>query len=178
MAIYKDRYCLTPTSKNTTGELKVVKQKRTKCRKPRCATLKVRYRLGLRLSTHQQCDKVPDLDGSLRARLDMATQTDGHGRGFHEGRFQWNSNAGNIEGRMRGITNAGTHRLPPLSDCDLCNERGHMEGQLLGRFVTGPNKGCRVRASYVINYDPGVGGQDTGVWGTLEGVVVCRCKRD
>ncbi len=51
-----------------------------------------------------------------------------------------------------------------------------MEGQLEGKIVDGRHKGCRVRASYVINYDPGVQGQDTGVWGTLEGVVVCRCK--
>ena len=178
MANFKDKFCLTPGSKDTKGELKVVKQKRTKCKRSRCITLKVRYRLGLRLFSHQQCDKIPDLDGSLRASLEMATQADGHGRGFHEGRFQWTSSMGNIDGRMRGITNAGTHRRPPLSDCESCNERGHMEGQLLGRFVTGSNKGCRVRASYVINYDPGVQGQDTGVWGTLEGVVVCPCKRD
>jgi hypothetical protein len=53
-----------------------------------------------------------------------------------------------------------------------------MEGQLEGRLVNGRYKGCRVRASYVVNYDPGVAGQDTGVWGTIEGVTVCRCKVD
>ena len=176
MAFYPDKLCLTPVSKDTKGELKVRKQKRDKCKKPLCATLKVRYRLNLKLYSHQQCDKIPRLDGTFRANLDMATQTDGHGRGFHEGLFKWASSGGNVEGRMRGTTNAGTHRRPPLDDCEPCNVRGHMEGQLEGRIVNGPHKGCRVRASYVINYDPGVQGQDTGVWGTLEGVVVCPCK--
>lgn len=135
MAVYQDKVCLVPVSKDTKGELKVRKEKREKCKKPPCITLKVRYRLNLKLSSHRQCDKVPRLNGSFRANLDMATQTDGHGRGFHEGRFQWASAGGNIEGRMRGITNAGTHRRPPLDDCEPCNVRGHMEGQLEGKIL-------------------------------------------
>ena len=51
-----------------------------------------------------------------------------------------------------------------------------MEGQLWGRIVKGRYKGCRIRAAYTINYDPGVAGQNTGTWGTVEGVVVCPCK--
>ena len=178
MAFYRDRYCLVPVSKDTKGELKVRRQKRYRCKKPRCVTLKVGYRLRLTLSSHQRCDKVPRLDGAFRANLNLATQTDGHGRGFHEGRFKWASNAGTVVGRMRGTTNAGTHRGPLLDNCEACNVQGHLEGQLEGRIADGRLKGCLVRASYVINYDPGLRGQDTGVWGTLEGVVVCPCKDD
>jgi len=175
MARFKDKFCLTPVSKDVKGDLKVRKQARQKCKKPRCATLKARYRLDLELVSHKPCDKVPKLDGRFRANLAMATQNDGHGRGLHRGRFRWASAFGNVQGRMRGITNAGTHR-PPVGDCEPCNISGHMEGQLVGRIVSGRYKGCYIRASYVINYDPGTQAQDTGVWGTIEGVLICRCK--
>lgn len=171
--------CLVPVSMDTKGELKVRKQESKTCG-PGCITLKVRYRLGLAMTSNNtnECNNISDQPGELRANLNMATKNDGHGRGFHEGRFRWATSAGNVVGRMRGITNAGTHRRPPddtpIDDCELCNVQGHMEGQLEGRIVDGPHKGCRVRASYVINYDPGVAGQDTGVWGTLESVFACK----
>ena len=80
-----------------------------------------------------------------------------------------------IRGRMKGITNAGTHRKP-LDACEQCDQRGHMEGRLDGKIVRGKLKGCRISASYVINYDPGAAGQDTSVIGTIEGVAICPCK--
>ena len=133
--------------------------------------LKVSYQLKLKLSSHD-CDKLPGLNGRLSARLRMATDNDGHGRGFHFAKYRWETQSGHvIEGRMRGITNAGTHR-----DCERCDRRGHMSGVLGGKIVEGEHKGCRVRASYVINYDPGVKGQDTAVTAAVEGVTVCRCK--
>jgi len=176
MAFYRDQFCLKPVSKDVKGELKVRRQKTYKCKKPRCATLKVGYRLALKVTSHPPCDKFRRLDGRLRAALRVATQNDGHGRGFHVGRFRWDSPAGTVIGQMRGITNAGTHRRPPLDDCEPCNIRGHKEGQLIGRFVDGRYKGCRVHASYVLNYDPGQAGQNTGAWGTIEGVTICKCK--
>ena len=174
MNFFERNFCLTPLSKDAKGELKVKKQDRSKCEKPGCETLKVAYELNLEVFTHKDCDKVPNLDGKFSARLQMATNQDGHGRGMHRGRYRWLSNNGDlIEGRMRGITNAGTHR-----DCEKCDRRGHMEGVLGGKIVEGKHKGCRVRASYVINYDPGTQGQDTAVSGAIEGVVVCMCEHD
>lgn len=176
MNVYKDSYCLTPVSKNAKGALKVVKQKRDACKKPRCATLKVNYRLELKLLSHKPCDKLKKLDGKLRANISMATLSDGRGRGFHEGRYTWKSPAGTVTGSMRGTTNDGTHRRPPLPNCEPCNKKGHMEGVMWGKFVDGARKGCEFRASYAINYDPGTKGQNTAAQGTIEGVSICPCK--
>ena len=176
MALYNDRYCLTPVSKNAKGALTVRTQKRDKCKKPPCVTLKVRYRLDMKLSSHKPCDRMPALDGKFQAKLDVATRTDGRGRGIHEGTFQWASKAGNISGAMRGTTNAGTHRKPPLPGCEPCNPKGHMEGVLEGRIVSGRYKGCRIRASYAMNYDAGRAGQNTAMVATLEGAVIRPCK--
>lgn len=176
MALYKDKFCLVPVSKNAKGALKVRAQKKDKCRKPRCTTLKVRYRLDMKLMSHRPCDKMPGLDGKFQANLDVATRTDGRGRGVHDGTFKWASRAGDITGRMRGTTNAGTHRKPPLGRCEPCNVKGRMQGVLDGRIVSGRYKGCRIRASYAMRYDPGRAGQNTAMVATLEGAVLCPCK--
>lgn len=175
MTFFKHKQCLLPVSKNFKGELYVKEQLRQECEKPKCNTLKVQYELNLEFRSHKKCDEIPDLEGKLEARLNMATQGDGNGRGLHRGRFRWISSVGEIRGRMRGITNAGTHRL---DNCENCDRRGHLEGQLFGKFVDGPYKGCRIRSAYVMEYDSGQSGQDTGVHGALEGVVVCPCKHE
>ena len=176
MALYNDPVCLSAVSKDAKGELKVTKQQRQTCKKPKCQTLKVRYRLRLRIKSHKPCDKNKRLDGSLEARLVVATDKDGHGRGIHDGRFLWlGAGATKVSGRMQGTTNNGTHRNP-LMKCERCDARGHMEGVLNGRIIGGPLKGCRVTASYMINYDPGKAGQNTSAVGTIEGVVICKCK--
>ena len=174
MEFFERKICLTQLSKNAKGELKVNKQDRQKCEKSQCITLKALYDLNLELVSHKDCDKLPGLDGRLIARLRVATDNDGHGRGFHMARYRWETRSGEvIEGRMRGITNAGSHR-----ECEKCDVLGHMEGVLGGRIVEGKRKGCRVRASYVIEYDPGQGAQDTAVRAAFEGVMVCRCEKD
>ncbi len=171
MAFFKRNVCLTPLSKNGQGKMAVRKQNRTKCERLECVTLKVGYVMDIDLVSHD-CDKLPGLDGRLSARLRMATDNDGQGRGFHFAKYQWTTQAGDvIVGRMRGITNAATHR-----ECERCDKRGHLEGVLGGKIIEGKHKGCRVRASYVLDYDPGVEGQDSGNRMALEGVMVCPCK--
>jgi hypothetical protein len=51
-----------------------------------------------------------------------------------------------------------------------------MEGRLDAVVVEGDHKGCRVLATYVINYDTSHQAQDTAVIGTLEGVLIRRCE--
>ena len=43
-------------------------------------------------------------------------------------------------------------------------------------LVEGDYKGCRVLATYVIDFDPGIQAQNTAVIGTLEGVLICLCE--
>ncbi len=171
MSIFERKVCLRELSKNGKGEIKVKKQQRQRCKDSKCITLKALYALGMDVVGHK-CDKLPGLDGKFQARLRVATKNDGHGRGFHIARYKWKTRSGEvIVGRMRGITNAGSHR-----ECEKCDVRGHMEGVLNGRIIEGKRKGCRVRASYVLQYDPGQAAQNTAVQVALEGVMVCRCK--
>jgi hypothetical protein len=51
-----------------------------------------------------------------------------------------------------------------------------MEGCLEAVVVEGQHKGCRVVATYAIEFDPGVAPQDTAFRGTLEGVLICDCQ--
>ena len=171
MNIFKKNFCLTQISKNGQGKMSPRKQKITTCEKSDCVTLKVGYVMEVDLSSHD-CDKLPGLDGSLSARLRMATDANGQGRGFHFARYRWSTQAGDvIVGRMRGITNAGTHR-----ECEKCDKQGHLEGVLNGKVIEGEHKGCRVRASYVIDYDSGVEPQDSANRMAIEGVLLCPCK--
>ena len=172
MKFFDRKICLRALSKNAKGEIKVKKQKRLKCKESKCATLKALYALRMKVVSHKPCDKLPGLDGRFEARLRVATKDDGHGRGFHMAKYRWETRSGEvIVGRMRGITNASSQR-----DCQKCDVRGHMEGVLGGKIVEGKRKGCRVRASYVIKYDPGQAAQNTAIRVAIEGVMVCRCK--
>jgi hypothetical protein len=82
-----------------------------------------------------------------------------------------------VVGSMAGITNAGTHRIP-VDKCETCETQGHMEGRISGRVAKGMSaiSGCRLFGSYVIKFDPSVDFISTPLEGTLEGVLVCRCK--
>jgi hypothetical protein len=76
------------------------------------------------------------------------------------------------------MTNVGTHRPPVFGPCQECHAPGHMEGRLCGHIVRAKDRrlvGCQVTAAYRLLFDPSEGFQDTGIQGTLEGLVVCSC---
>lgn len=129
MNFFERKICLRQLSKDAKGELNVKKQDRQKCKQSRCVTLKALYELKIKIVSHKDCDKLPGLDGRFVARLRVATDNDGNGRGFHWAKYRWETRSGEvIVGRMRGITNAGSHRK-----CEKCDVRGHMEGVLGGQ---------------------------------------------
>ena len=174
---YKEKICMLPVSKNLRGEIDLSDRDLQKCRRPACETLKAVHALKLEIRTHRPCDAVAvrRLDGKLDGKLVFAFIEDGNHRGYHVARFEWSSASSELLGRMSGITNAGTHR-DPLMHCERCDDRGQMEGRLDAVVVKGDHKGCRVLASYMIDFDPSSGAISTAVEGTLEGVLICDCK--
>jgi len=55
-----------------------------------------------------------------------------------------------------------------------------MEGRLCGRVVKTRDdrlRGCQLTASYRLRFDPSEGAIDTGVTGTIEGLIVCSCGK-
>jgi hypothetical protein len=100
---------------------------------------------------------------------------DGQRRGYHVGKLEWAGGASKLIGQMTGTTNAGTHRSPVVQ-CERCEEPGHMEGCLEAVVIEGQSEGCRLVATYAIEFDPAVAPQNTGFRGTLEGVLICDCK--
>jgi hypothetical protein len=174
---YKEPVCLWPVSKELRGEFSIRDQHVHKCNEPGCQTLKGLYALRLGIASHRPCDSVLALafDGGLEGELMTAQIDHGHGRGYHVARLKWGGGSSTLVGRMIGITNAGTHR-DPLMQCEPCDARGHMEGRMDAVVVDGDHKGCRLVASYMIAFDPGVAAQSTFVAGTLEGVLICDCR--
>ncbi len=178
-AIFEKEFCVSAVSKNLKGELGLSDSKEHKCRTPECKTLRTVH--GLRVEVvHTVCDSpaARPLDGILNVKLVTAFDTDGNHRGFHAGDFTWTGSAGlKVTGRMSGVTNEGSHRLP-IKDCQKCSDRGIMEGRLCGQVVEGDSglKGCQVIAAYRIKFDSGASGGTGGVVGTIEGVTVCSCK--
>ena len=89
------------------------------CEEPDCLTLTTVQTLTLKLGSHQDCDSLGEaLDGLIEVRdFVHVYDSNGNERGFHSGRFRWESDLGLIFGELSGITNAGTHsrgrpRLP------------------------------------------------------------------
>ena len=179
VAILEKAFCVTQTSKDLKGDLKLGSSKGRKCTEPECKTLRTAHSLKVTV-TKTICDTSTGqlLDGNLGARLSTAFDTDGAHRGFHSGDFVWSGAGGlKISGRMSGITNTGTHRKP-IKDCQKCSDRGIMEGKLCGEVVEAGHtklKGCQVIAAYRIKFDPSEKGGDGAVVGTIEGVIVCFC---
>jgi hypothetical protein len=176
--------CLSELSKNLEGSLRPVEAEREKCRQLRCVTLETIHQLGLRVSGHA-CDSPLGklFDGQLTFLQLVHKYKDGDGerRGVHEGPFRWRSRAGVLAtGTLQGITNAGTHRAPAFDDCQRCDERGVMEGMLLGTIIRAEDPqlvGCEVRAAYRLRFEPSRDeGGSGGVRGTLEGAIVCDCS--
>lgn len=179
-AILEKAFCVTAVSKDLKGELKKVNVKEQKCSTPKCKTLRVLHNLKVDVNP-TACDAVAPLNGTLEiTRLCTAFDTDGHHRGVHAGDFTWSGSGGlKLSGRMSGVTNEGSHRLP-IKACQKCNDLGIMEGKLCGQVTDGGQtpklKGCQVIAAYRIKFDPSVSGGEGAVVGTLEGVMVCMCS--
>ncbi|WP_208721155.1 hypothetical protein [Corallococcus aberystwythensis] len=173
--------CLSELSKDLEGSLRPVEAVREKCRPLRCVTLETLHQLDLRVSGHACDSSLGKLfDGQLNSLQLVHKYKDGERRGVHEGTFRWRGQAGVLAtGTLQGITNAGTHREPAFAGCQRCDERGVMEGMLLGAIVRAEDPkliGCEVRAAYRLRFDPSRDeGGSGGVRGTLEGALVCDC---
>jgi hypothetical protein len=178
-AIFENEFCVGALSKDMKGELKLTSSKEHKCRAPVCRTLRTVHDLKVNVfGTACDSPATKPLDGILVVKLVTAFDTDGNHRGVHAGDFTWTGGAGlKVTGRMSGVTNEGSHRLP-IKDCQKCGDRGIMEGRLCGQVVEGDSglKGCAVIAAYRIKFDSGTTGGTGGVVGTIEGVTVCACK--
>ncbi len=174
---YKERICMKPISKNIKGEFDIVDRERQHCDEPDCVTLKVRAKFRNTVRSHAPCDSraAQALDGTMEGDMVFSYIRGGRRRGCHLGRFEWNGQHSTAIGRMRGMTNVGTHRRP-VAHCEECHEPGHMEGCLDAVIVKGKHKGCRVKATYMINFDPATHPQDTHFVGTIEGVLICDCE--
>jgi hypothetical protein len=171
---YEERICMQAVSKDLRGDFVAAEQEEQRCKKPECVTLKGLVEFNVEVKPHDPCDAVPAFDGMIKGQLVFAYIDDGQGRGYHLGRFEW-TGASNLIGRMSGVTNAGTHR-EPAQPCEPCDRLGHMEGRLDAVVVEGEYEGCRVLATYVIDFDANRRVQDIPVYGTLEGVSICPCE--
>jgi hypothetical protein len=174
---YEEPICMQQVSKDLAGEFVVEQKEQLECAEPPCVTLKGWLTFRIDVTPHRRCDAVPAFDGKIQGELVFAYINDGHGRGYHLGKFEWFGSASTLMGRMSGVTNAGTHRAPATAACEDCDPGGHMEGRLDAVVVEGEHQGCRVLATYVIDFDAGTDVQDTGLrGGTLEGVSICPCE--
>ena len=174
--------CLSALSKDLKGELRVMEAERQRCRRLDCVTLETVHQLDLEVVAHD-CDSEAGnlLDGRLGSGQLVHKFQDGDGnrRGVHEGPFRWRGADVLATGTMKGVTNVGTHRRPAFDDCQRCDDRGVMEGMLLGRIVRARESrllGCELRAAYRLRFDPSESGGSSGVQGTLEGAIVCDCR--
>jgi hypothetical protein len=179
-AILDKAFCVSALSKDLKGELRRSSSKEQKCQEPRCKTLRTVHALKVEVSA-TACDSPParPLNGTLSVKLITAFDTDGNHRGLHSGDFSWTGVGGlKITGRMSGVTNEGSHRVP-IKACQKCNDIGIMEGRLCGQLVDAGKspklKGCQIIAAYRIKFDPSATGGEGAVVGTLEGVIVCFC---
>lgn len=181
---WENKVCVTPISKNVEGKLVFREKREEKCEKPtKCATLKTRHSLGLKLTSHQPCEsKVGKLlNGTIgTSTLGLVTvfDRDGHGRGLHAGTISLGGTNFKGLGTMSGMTNVGTHRKPVFDDCQPCDARGVMEGRICVKI--GSNKpelkGSRLFGTYRLRFDPSPTGGEGKVSGVIEGVIITPCK--
>lgn len=179
-AILEKEFCVAAVSKDMKGDLKLADAKIKECKEPECRTLRSLHALNVKI-VNTNCDspEAKHLQGAQSAKLMTAFQVDGMHRGFHSGDFTWTGVGGlTITGRMSGVTNVGTHRVP-IKACQKCGDRGIMEGKLCGEVIKAGDtklKGCQVIAAYRIKFDPAPPGGSGAVVGTIEGVLVCFCS--
>jgi hypothetical protein len=173
--------CLSSLSKDLEGELRLLESEQEKCRALDCVTLETVHQLELRASRHD-CDSRTGglLDGTIHSGdlVHKFEDGDGNRRGIHEGTFRWKGAGILATGTLRGVTNVGTHRKPAFDDCQRCDDRGVMEGLLVGIIRKARDRrlvGCELQAAYRLRFDPSSSGGSGAVSGTLEGDIVCPC---
>lgn len=110
-------------------------------------------------------------------------------RGFHGGNFTWvDATTGIVaEGKLSGITNGGTHRLPlpPPEGCEQpcqeCWAPGFMDGRFCGtirRSHADPSLlGCQIVGMYKLRFEGTLKDDRNPVTGVLEGVVSSSAHR-
>jgi len=180
--ILQQPICLSIISKDTRGTLSLNVSQPHACTLPPCRTLKTVHTLKLTPTPHPPCDShaAQPFGGTFVVeRLVTAFDQDGMHRGFHAGDFVWTATpAIQVNGRMSGMTNEGTHRAPAFADCQTCDVRGVMEGRLCGK-ITAPNvpalNGCQLMAAYRFRFEPSTAGGTGAVTGVIEGVIICQC---
>ena len=173
--------CLSALSKDLEGELRLLESEGEECRERDCKTLATLHQMELKAAAHD-CDSPTGavLDGVLHSG-DLAHKFedgDGNNRGIHEGSFRWKGAGALAAGTLRGVTNVGTHRPPAFKECQRCDDRGVMEGLLVGTILRARDArliGCGLQAAYRLRFDPSTDGGHGAMAGTLEGAIVCDC---
>lgn len=179
--IFKQKMCVNAVSKNFKATIKLVDRAEQKCERPECRTLKTIHALKIGVVSNNPCDSKlgKTLTGTIVVeRLASAFDQDGAHRGFHAGDLSWKTASFLAEGRMSGVTNAGTHRMPIFNDCQPCDARGFMEGRICGEIVDTNKpelKGCQLIGTYRIKFPPTATGPNGAGQGTIEAVLVCPC---
>jgi hypothetical protein len=181
--ILQQSVCLAAVSKDLKGKFSTPHAQVHQCQQPLCKTMKITQSLKFDVpGAGSHCDSplAHQLGGTLVIdRLVTACDQDGTHRGFHAGDFVWTGVGGvKATGRISGMTNEGTHRLPHFADCQKCDTRGVMEGRLCGE-ITAPNSpalnGAHVVAAYRIKFEPTANGPNGDTQATLEGVIISSC---
>jgi hypothetical protein len=172
--------CIYSFSKTMSGKATILKKEKNNCEEPKCISLKIMQDIVLGVRSNSECDseKAKTLDGNLIMRLIQGLIDTGEGRGAHHGSFRWAGTSDTfVIGQLRGITNAGTHHKP-LKECEKCNIKGHMEGQLNGTVYNTKDIGImdRLLATYAFEFKTGVEFRMDMLQGTIEGVIISLCK--
>ena len=181
--ILEKNSCLNAISKNMEGEFKLTNATDHTCRSPECRTLKTVHKLVMAPHENKPCDSklAAPLAGKITvARLVTAFIGTEKGRGFHAGDFDWVAPGVRVQGRMSGVTNAGTHRAPVFKECQRCDDIGVMEGRLCGQVVESHDahlNQCQIVAAYRIKFEPAPGGNMKFQGATLEGIISCLCVK-
>jgi len=196
--------CLEPFSKNVErGELRLVLDGPIEfcsgLTSRECNSYKTIHQLNLDIITNEPddrgCNSGDQLEGGRRldGRLYVCnlihafTSPFDPRRGFHGGNFTWVDAPNGIvaEGKLSGITNAGTHRLPlpPPEGCEQpcqkCWAPGFMEGRFCGtirRSHADPSLlGCQIVGIYKLRFEGELNQRRNPVTGVLEGVIIFEC---
>lgn len=180
--ILKSRMCLEALSKNARGRFSPPKDEIQTCKKPLCKTLKTVQTLEVEIEPWKCDSKLGDrFNGRFIVERFVSAYEEGDGnrRGIHTGDFKWIGQGVVAEGRISGVTNAGTHRRPVFDDCQPCDAHGYMEGRFCG-VVTETQvpelEGCHLLGTYRFRFDPTSRGADGGMEGTFEGELLCPCQ--
>jgi hypothetical protein len=189
--------CLEPFSKNAErGELRLVLDGPPEfCGERReCYSYKTIHQLSLDISPNEQDNQYCNIGDRLNGWLYVCNLVHAFSsiqpttRGFHGGNFTWIDTTNGVlgEGRLSGITNAGTHRLPlPPPDgceqsCQKCYAPGFMDGRFCGtirRSSADPSLlGCQIVGMYKLRFEGTLKHDRNTVNGVLEGVVVFECS--